>query len=98
MLGQRHRLHCYLRVIMLTHDGRRLQTDRAVTEGSTLGTAGHDTDVLGHEFILHSHGAASRSARPRVRAEIRRGQQNSNISSAWSEIFGLQPSATSIEI
>jgi hypothetical protein len=33
---------------MLTHDGRRLQTNRAVTEGSALGATGYDANMLGH--------------------------------------------------
>jgi hypothetical protein len=35
-------------MIMLTHKGRRLQTNRAVTQGSTLGATSYDADVLRH--------------------------------------------------
>src|SRR5436853_973134 len=48
VLGQWHRVHGYLRVIMLTHDGLRLQTNRAVTQGSALGATSYDANVLGH--------------------------------------------------
>jgi hypothetical protein len=36
---------------MLTHDGWRLQTNRAVTQSSALGTASYDTNVLGHNLL-----------------------------------------------
>jgi hypothetical protein len=48
VLRHRHRIHGYLRVIVLTHDGRRLQTNRAVTQGSALGATSYDANVLGH--------------------------------------------------
>src|SRR5687767_744291 len=50
--GHRHRVHCYLRVIMLTHEGRRLQTDCAITQGSALGTTGYDTYVSSHNLPI----------------------------------------------
>jgi hypothetical protein len=38
-------------MVMLTHDGRRIQADRSVTKGSALGAAGHDSNVLGHNLF-----------------------------------------------
>jgi hypothetical protein len=35
---------------MITHEGWRLQTNRAVTESGTLGTSSDDTNVLGHNL------------------------------------------------
>jgi hypothetical protein len=37
-------------VIVLTHDGRRFQTNRAITQRRTLRTAGYDANVLGHDL------------------------------------------------
>ena len=36
---------------MFTHEGRRLQANRAITEGSALGTACHDTDMSSHALF-----------------------------------------------
>jgi hypothetical protein len=35
-------------MIVLTHDGRRLKTNCAVTKRRTLGATSHDANVLGH--------------------------------------------------
>src|SRR6266480_7507163 len=53
VVGHGHRVHGYLRVIMLTHDGRRLRTNRAVTQGGAFGATGYDANMLGH-FVVAS--------------------------------------------
>ncbi len=52
VLGHRHRVHGYLRMIVLTHDRRRFQTNGAVTQRRTLRAACHDANVLRHFFFV----------------------------------------------
>ena len=35
-------------MVVFTHDGRRFETNCAVTESRAFGAAGHDADVLSH--------------------------------------------------
>ena len=66
VFGHRHRVHGYLRVIMLTHDGRRLQTNRAVTQGGALGAAGYDANVFGQYLRLRAQKTKRWDGRPFV--------------------------------
>src|SRR5215208_3667964 len=48
MLGERHRVHRDLRMIVLTQQSRCFQTDGAITQRSALSTASYDSNVLSH--------------------------------------------------
>src|SRR5262245_3240308 len=49
VFGQRYRVHGYLWMIVLTHQGGCFQADSAVTEGRRCRTASHDTNMFSHK-------------------------------------------------
>src|SRR5215813_5805082 len=52
VLGKRHRVHRDLRMIVLSEYGRCFQTDRAITQRSSLRTTSYDSDMLSHASSL----------------------------------------------
>src|SRR5262245_36675674 len=50
--GKRHGVQRYLWVIVLAHECGRLQTDSAITQGSSFGTPCNYANVLSHVTLL----------------------------------------------